>query len=161
MVPWSRAEASLDRWTYWEKFDYWASFCGVGVIGTSGLVLWFPEFFTNFFPGWVVNVAIIIHSDGALLASAFIFTIHFFHTHLRPEKFPMDTAIFIGRLTLDEMERDRPIEYERLTKEGKMGERMISPPSPWLTTTGILFGELLLLMGFALLFLILVGEFFS
>ena len=36
------------RWTYWEKFDYFAVFWGVFVIGLTGLTLWFPEFFTRF-----------------------------------------------------------------------------------------------------------------
>ena len=82
------------RWTYWEKFDYLAVFWGVAIIGFSGLVLWFPVFFTKFFPGWVINVSQIIHSDEALLAVGFIFTVHFFNTHFRPEAFPMDTVIF-------------------------------------------------------------------
>ena len=78
------------RWTYWEKFDYFAVFWGIAVIGSTGLMLWFPEFFTRLLPGWLINVATIIHSDEALLATGFIFTVHFFNTHLRPEKFPMD-----------------------------------------------------------------------
>ncbi len=43
---------SFDRWTYWEKFDFLAVFWGVAIIGTSGLLLWFPEFFGKFLPGW-------------------------------------------------------------------------------------------------------------
>ena len=85
------------RFTYWEKFDYFAVFWGVFVIGSTGLMLWFPELFTLIFPGWSINVATIIHSDEALLAVAFIFTIHFFNTHFRPDKFPMDPVIFTGR----------------------------------------------------------------
>ena len=88
------------RWTYWEKFDYFAVFWGIFVIGSTGLTLWFPEFFTNFIPGAFLNVATIIHSDEALLAVGFIFTVHFFNTHLRPEKFPMDIVIFSGRMPL-------------------------------------------------------------
>jgi len=42
---------ALDRWSYWEKFDYLAVFWGVGMIGVSGLMLWFPDFFTRFLPG--------------------------------------------------------------------------------------------------------------
>jgi thiosulfate reductase cytochrome b subunit len=38
----------FDRWTYWEKFDYFAVFWGVFAIGMSGLVMWFPQFFTHF-----------------------------------------------------------------------------------------------------------------
>jgi len=58
------------------------------VIGSTGLVLWFPELFTLFLPGWAINVATIIHSDEALLAVGFIFTVHFFNTHFRPDRFP-------------------------------------------------------------------------
>ncbi|MHC4816216.1 MAG: cytochrome b/b6 domain-containing protein, partial [Planctomycetota bacterium] len=75
------------RYTYWEKFDYFAVFWGILVIGSTGLVLWMPELFTRILPGWSVNVATIVHSDEALLAVGFIFTIHFFNTHFRPDKF--------------------------------------------------------------------------
>lgn len=108
------------RWTYWEKFDYMAVFWGVAVIGLSGLILWFPEFFTRFIPGWAINVAQIIHSDEALLAVGFIFTIHFFNTHLRPESFPMDTVIFTGHVPLEEYKKDRPREYQELVDSGKL-----------------------------------------
>ncbi|NPA68154.1 MAG: hypothetical protein GXO50_06055 [Chlorobi bacterium] len=106
------------RWTYWEKFDYMAVFWGVAVIGSSGLMLWFPEFFSNFLPGRLINVAQIIHSDEALLAVGFIFTIHFFNTHLRPEAFPIDTVIFTGQMPLEEYKEDRKREYKKLEKSG-------------------------------------------
>jgi cytochrome b subunit of formate dehydrogenase len=110
------------RWTYWEKFDYMAVFWGVVVIGSTGLVLWFPVVFTKFLPGWLINVAQIIHSDEALLAVGFIFTIHFFNTHLRPEAFPMDTVIFTGKVRMDEYKEDRPREFEELEQTGKLKE---------------------------------------
>ena len=50
--------------------------------------------FHAFMPGWVINIALIVHSDQALLAAGFIFTVHFFNTHFRLEKFPMDNVIF-------------------------------------------------------------------
>lgn len=111
---------SYGRWTYWEKFDYLAVFWGVAIIGFSGLILWFPVTFTKFLPGWAINVAQIIHSDEALLAVGFIFTIHFFNTHLRPESFPMDTVIFTGHVLLEEYKNDRVREYEELEKSGKL-----------------------------------------
>lgn len=109
---------SYGRWTYWEKFDYMAVFWGVVVIGSTGLILWFPVFFTKLLPGWVINIAQIIHSDEALLAVGFIFTIHFFNTHLRPESFPMDTVIFTGHVELEEYKADRPREYAELEESG-------------------------------------------
>jgi len=118
------------RWTYWEKFDYFAVFWGIFVIGSTGLMLWFPIFFTRFLPGWVINVATIIHSDEALLATGFIFTVHFFNTHLRPEKFPMDTVVFTGRVPLAEFRRDKPAEYEALVASGKLEENLVEPYPP-------------------------------
>lgn len=147
------------RWTYWEKFDYLAVFWGVGMIGVSGLFLWFPEFFGRFFPGWAFNVATIIHSDEALLAAGFIFTIHYFNTHLRPGKFPMDTVIFTGTLTIDELRHERPLEYQRLIEEHGIARSTTTPQADWLTTIGILFGFFMVLLGFALLVLILLGQF--
>ena len=108
------------RWTYWEKFDYMAVFWGVAVIGFSGLILWFPEYFTKVMPGWLINVAMIVHSDEALLAVGFIFTIHFFNTHLRPDAFPMDTVIFTGTVPYDHFKHDRPREFEHLKKSGRL-----------------------------------------
>jgi predicted CXXCH cytochrome family protein len=114
------------RWTYWEKFDYLAVFWGVAVIGLSGLMLWFPEFFTKFVPGYVINVATIVHSDEALLAVGFIFTIHFFNTHLRPEAFPMDTAIFTGLTGFKEYKKDRPDAIEDLRERGDLRKYVVT-----------------------------------
>ena len=97
----------FDRWTYWEKFDYWAVFWGMFIIGGSGLLLWFPVFFSQFLPGWMFNIATLVHGEEALLAVGFIFTIHFFNGHLRPEKFPMDTVIFTGRISEHELKDER------------------------------------------------------
>ncbi|HEX5398499.1 MAG TPA: cytochrome c3 family protein [Verrucomicrobiae bacterium] len=110
------------RWTYWEKFDYFAVFWGVAIIGCSGLIMWFPTFFTRFLPGWIINVALLIHSDEALLAAGFIFAIHFFNTHFRIEKFPMDTVIFSGRISKNEMLHERKRWYDRLAAEGKLDD---------------------------------------
>src|SRR3972149_12339534 len=90
------------------------------IIGTTGLLLWFPELFTRVLPGWTVNVATIIHSDEALLATAFIFTVHFFNTHFRLDKFPMDITIFTGRESLEELKEDRPREYQKLMETGQL-----------------------------------------
>jgi predicted CXXCH cytochrome family protein len=112
----------FDRWTYWEKFDYMAVFWGVFMIGVSGLIMWFPEFFTTVLPGWAINVALIIHSDEALLAAGFIFTFHFFNVHFRPDKFPMDRVMFSGRMTKAEMLAERKKLYDRWVEEGTLGE---------------------------------------
>ncbi len=110
----------FDKWTYWEKFDYFAVFWGVAIIGVSGLIMWFPKQFTQVLPGWIINVALIVHSDEALLAAGFIFTFHFFNVHFWLEKFPMDPVIFSGRMTRAEMLHERKRWYERLLADGQL-----------------------------------------
>ncbi len=146
------------RWTYWEKFDYFAVFWGVAMIGGTGLTLWFPEFFTHFLPGWFLNVAAVIHSDEALLAVGFIFTIHFFNTHFRPDKFPMDPVIFAQAVPLEELKEDRPREYRELVERGEL-ERLTMEPVPerelkWLR----IFGFCALGIGLSLILLIIFTE---
>lgn len=144
----------FDRWTYWEKFDYFAVFWGVFMIGMSGLIMWVPEFFTKFLPGWIINVAHIIHSDEALLAAGFIFTIHFFNTHFRLEKFPMDTVIFSGRISKTEMLHERKRWYDRLVAEGRLDEYRVK--DEWHRWKGIAraFGYIFFTTGVILLILI-------
>ena len=110
----------FDRWTYWEKFDYLAVFWGMFIIGFSGLVLWFPNWFANFLPGWMINLSTLVHSDEALLATGFIFAIHFFNTHFRADRFPMDMVIFSGTLSEQEIKQERVKWYERLVKSGML-----------------------------------------
>jgi thiosulfate reductase cytochrome b subunit len=114
-----------DRWTYWERFDYFSVFWGVAIIGLSGLVLWFPAMFTRFLPGWMINIAVVIHSDEALLAAGFIFTFHFFNTHFRLDKFPMDTVIFSGHISRSELLHERRRWYDRLVASGKLAEHQV------------------------------------
>jgi cytochrome b subunit of formate dehydrogenase len=145
----------FDRWTYWEKFDYFAVFWGVFIIGSSGLFMWFPTFFTRFLPGWLINIALIIHSDEALLAAGFIFSIHFFNTHFRIEKFPMDTVIFSGRVSKNEMLHERRRWYDRLVGEGRLDGARVR--DEWLRWRAIArsFGYFFFGLGVILLILII------
>jgi cytochrome b subunit of formate dehydrogenase len=149
------------RWTYWEKFDYFAVFWGVAIIGATGLMLWFPEWFTYVLPGWIINVATIIHSDEALLAVAFIFTVHFFNTHFRPDRFPMDTVIFTGRVPVDELRDDRPLEYEQLVQSGELEKNLVDPLPPYVESAFRVFGWIALIVGLSLVLLILWAELFG
>jgi predicted CXXCH cytochrome family protein len=150
------------RWTYWEKFDYLAVFWGVAVIGASGLMLWFPEFFTRFVPGWLINVAHIVHSDEALLAVGFIFTVHFFNTHLRPEAFPMDTVIFTGLVPVEEYKEDRPREYADLRESGGLRKKVVMRTISRQRELAIrIFGYLFLSVGVVIIGLIIYSVLFG
>ena len=149
------ARPHYGRYTYWEKFDYFAVMWGIIVIGSTGLVLWFPEIFTRLLPGWSINVATIVHSDEALLAVGFIFTVHFFNTHFRPDKFPMDPVIFTGRVPLEEFKHDKPREYEELVEKGELEKHLVEP-IPQAAERGFkIFGFLALGVGLSLVLLII------
>jgi len=151
---------SFSRWTYWEKFDYMAVFWGMFVIGVSGLMLMAPAMVTKFLPGWVINACHIVHSEEALLATAFIFIVHFFNTHLRPAAFPMDDCIFTGRVTLEQLKEERPAEYEELVASGKIKELETKPLVYWKVVLVRLLGFTFLFTGLALLFMIVTSLIF-
>jgi cytochrome b subunit of formate dehydrogenase/nitrate reductase gamma subunit len=111
------------RFTYWEKFDYWAVFWGIAFIGGSGLLLWFPEWFSRFLPGFFFNLAYTIHSDEALLAIGFIFIVHLFNAHFRAGVFPMDKTIFTGKIEAKEMNERHPLEWEDLSQHPEKKEK--------------------------------------
>jgi cytochrome b subunit of formate dehydrogenase len=137
----------FDRWTYWEKFDFLAVFWGMTVIGGSGLTLWFPELASYIFPGWVLNVAALVHSEEAFLAAIFIFTVHFFNNHLVPNKFPLEGNIFTGRYPVERLQEERELEYERLVREGRLED--LKRPAPGMLTQLLssAFGLVSLLLG--------------
>jgi len=106
-------------------------------------------------------VATIVHSDEALLATGFIFTIHFFNTHFRPDKFPMDTVIFTGRVSIEELKEDRPREYEELVKSGELEKHMKEPLPDYVVRGMKIFGACALFIGLTLVLLIIYAEIFG
>jgi cytochrome b subunit of formate dehydrogenase len=108
----------FDRWGYWEKFDYWAVFWGMIVLGVTGLILFNSVFSSYYIPGWSINIALWIHRIEAILAMAHVFIIHFFISHIRRHNFPMDLAMFEGSVGMEKVRHERPAWVERLEEEG-------------------------------------------
>jgi cytochrome b subunit of formate dehydrogenase len=144
----------FDRWTYWEKFDFLAVFWGMLTIGFSGLMLWFRTFFSIFLPGWILNMATIVHSDEALLAAGFIFTVHFFNNHFRPSNFPINTVIFTGRLPKYKLIEERQGQYERMLAERRLEEHRDKYPGVLTDFISEVFGFAWLGIGLLCLYLI-------
>ena len=147
----------FDRWTYWEKFDYWAVFWGVAIIGGSGTLLYFRIEATRLLPGWVLNVATILHGEEAVLAAVFLFTVHFFNNHFRPDKFPLDTTMFTGAVTLEELKREHAVQYARLVETGELERYRVPPPSPAMARGSRILGFTLITIGLILLALVAIG----
>ncbi len=147
----------LDRYAYWDKLDYWGVFWGMGIIGFSGYAMWFGSFFSHLIPGSWLNIALLIHGEEAILATGWIFVIHFFNTHLRPDNFPMDLTIFTGRLTEEELKNIHPEEYERLVKTGGLQALAAETPPRWLNNFGRVVGAAAITAGVIMLILMTVA----
>jgi cytochrome b subunit of formate dehydrogenase len=98
-----RSPPDFDKFSYLEKIDYWAVFIGMHTMGITGLLLWFPEFFTRILPGFFINLAQVLHFYEAILAVVIKFFIHIGMAHLRPAVYPGDMSIFTGRTTVEKM----------------------------------------------------------
>ncbi len=150
-------QPQLDRWTYWEKFDYWAVYWGAIVIGLSGIILWASPTLLKYLPGWGFNVATIAHGVEAFLAVATLFVVHFFNNHFRPEKFPLDTVMFSGSWDLEEFKHERPLEYARLKESGELEKHLVKPPSKKANVIFHIIGFTLLATGLTLLAMVVIG----
>ena len=110
----------LERWSYREKFDYWATAVTLGVLAASGLVLWFPYFFAEFFSGYLFNAAMIVHGSSGLLAMGAILLIHLLNISLRRGKFPFNDGMFTGQISENELKMERSAQYARLAATGAL-----------------------------------------
>ncbi len=148
----------FDRWAYFEKFDYWAVFWGVTIIGSSGMMLAFPTVTASFLPGWVFNVATVVHGEEAFLAAVFLFTVHFFNNHFRPDKLPPpDIVMFTGTQSLEEFRSDHPAQYQRLKDSGELEKYLVDGPSVPMALGSKLLGLVLIAAGLTLLVLVING----
>jgi cytochrome b subunit of formate dehydrogenase len=150
----------FERWAYFEKFDYWAVFWGVNIIGWSGLMLALPHITAKYLPGWVFNVGTLVHGEEAFLAAVFLFTVHFFNNHFRPDKLPPpDIVMFTGSLSLEEFKRDHPAQYNRLVQTGELEKYIVEGPSGPMRVGSKLLGLTLIGIGFSLLGIVAIGFF--
>jgi cytochrome b subunit of formate dehydrogenase len=147
----------FSHWTYWQKFDYWAPFWGAAVIGTSGIMLFAPEKTALILPGWMFNIATLVHAEEALLAAIFLNSVHFFNVHFRPERFPMSTTIFTGAIPFEEFRHDHREEYERLAATGEINNYLVRRPSRRAELAASFITTVLIMSGLALLTLVLIG----
>jgi cytochrome b subunit of formate dehydrogenase len=149
----------FDRWTYWQKFDYWAPLAAVLFIASTGVMLWAPTVTAAILPGWTFNVVTILHGEEAILAVLFLFTVHFFNNHFRPDKFPLDIVMFTGSMSLEEFKREHRVEYNRLVASGELEKYLVDAPSRPMTRGSKILGFTLIAFGLLLLALVLIGVF--
>ncbi len=110
----AKEPAKCDRFNWKEKLEYWALIWGTVIMGLTGGILLWPEIITRWFPGYVVPAAKAAHGGEAILAFLAILVWHMYNAHLAKGKIPLDTSIFLGTITEEQMKHEHPLEYERL-----------------------------------------------
>ncbi len=141
----------FDRWSWWEKFDYWAVWWGLMIVGVTGLMLYNPVLTSDFMPGWLLNIALWIHRIEAVLAMGHIFTIHFTVENWRPSSFPFNAAMFDGTIELEEAKHEHPEWVARMEREGHLGAALVPPPPVPLRICYFVFGYAIIFLGLFLL----------
>ena len=108
------APARFDRFDYRQKFEYWGLVLGAVVVISTGLILYLPILFTRLFPGELVPAAKVAHSNEGLMAFLVVILWHIYNAHLNPDVFPFDKTIFTGKISLERMHHEHPLELERI-----------------------------------------------
>lgn len=116
------------RMSWKEKFDYFAPYWGIPILGPAGVALWFRDELTQFVPGIVLNAFYIMHTDEALLAILFLFFVHWYNVHYSPEKFPMATVFLTGYLSEEEMVLEHYHEYVEVMKSEGLEAEILPQP---------------------------------
>lgn len=95
-----------DRFTFAEKFEYWAFVWGTIIMGLTGFTLWNPIETSDLIPGVVIPAAKIAHSMEAVLAVLAIIIWHFYNVHVKM----LNKSMFNGKMSEEEMLHEHPLE---------------------------------------------------
>lgn len=128
----SNERPRFGRFNFIEKFDYWAVYWGVIIMLGTGTLMTFNTYFMNLLGPYSMQIAKLIHSDEALLASLALLIWHFYWAHFNPEKFPMNKTFYTGTMTVAEMIHEHPAELEERVKSGEIPAEALRDYPEWL-----------------------------
>ncbi len=107
----ARKRPEFARYTYYEKFDYWAVYWGCVIMIGTGVALWFPETTARYAPWLTYALAAEVHGDEAILATLALLIWHFYNVHYNPSRVPGTWLWWHGQMSREEMLHDHPLEY--------------------------------------------------
>ncbi len=149
---------SFERWTYLEKFDYWAVFWGIPLLFVTGIMLIYPVETSRLLPGWTLNVAALLHRAEAVLAVLYIVIVHLLFGHFRRSTFPLNETMFSGSVETEELRKEKPEWLQRLKDEGRLALLAVRGPVLWFRTLYLMFAYAVVAVG---LYLVIFGTSYS
>jgi formate dehydrogenase subunit gamma len=117
------------RFSYREKFDYWAVGWGMVIMIGGGFVLMFPAGAARILPGWAIPLALVAHSDEAVLAVGWILMVHMYFAHLHPLVFPMNKAIFTGKVPMHLYKEEHGLEFAQIMAAANLPVELPEQPA--------------------------------
>jgi cytochrome b subunit of formate dehydrogenase len=104
----------IGKFDFRAKFEYWGLFLGGTLMSVTGIMLLFPEIISWAIPGTVIAAGRVLHGLEGTFAVLVVILWHTWTVILRPEIFPLDKSIFTGKMEMDRLREEHPLEYERI-----------------------------------------------
>jgi cytochrome b subunit of formate dehydrogenase len=108
---------AIQRFNYVEKAEYWALVWGTVVMIATGMMLWFDNWFIQFLPKGVLDVALVIHFWEAWLASLAVLVWHLYSVIFHPHVYPMNPSWITGNMPDDMYELEHPGHVEEARRQ--------------------------------------------
>ncbi len=106
-----KEKPKFGRFTFYEKFEYWALVWGTIIMGITGLALWFKENTLSILPKWFIELFLVIHFYEAILASLAILVWHLYWVVFDPAVYPLNKSMFTGKLPEEVYKEEHPLDF--------------------------------------------------
>lgn len=114
---WKTPRPQTGKFDFSEKFEYWGMVMGGTLMCVTGVVLVWPDLVSQLVPGVIIAMFRTLHGLEATFAVMVVVLWHSYGVILRPEVFPIDTSIFTGKISVERLEEEHGLEYDKLIEE--------------------------------------------
>jgi formate dehydrogenase gamma subunit len=108
---------NFGRFSFGEKFEYWALVWGMIIMTVTGSMLWFDNYVVQALPKGVLDVMLVIHYYEAWLATLSILIWHLYSTVFNPAIYPMNPSWITGTMPLEQYQHEHPGDGDPLAGE--------------------------------------------
>lgn len=105
---------ALDRYSFHEKFQYWAVAALTIAMILTGILLWFGSETMALFPKFIIDLIRILHGYEATFAFVALFLWHIYNVHASPGRVTDHATAFDGYVDAEKVRRLRPGEIDRM-----------------------------------------------